>query len=179
MKLPILPTAAVPLYIDSFTDIVISARGHEPGIRARGFVVRSCLRHGEAEAVGNRKPADHLPSAPYAEQIGSAVDRLPVGVHCALLRSKIADREVIDRDVTDTSGRDVTEVFFDDEPIVGDFVLWELLQQGIDFVYRGDQALSPASRSEWLLNSDFTAAQHANRCLARIASAERAVASQY
>ena len=103
---------------------------------------------------------------------------MPVGVHCALLRSKIADREVIDRDVTDTSGRDVAEVFFDDEPIVGDFLLWELLQQGIGFVDRGDQALSPASRSEWLLNSDFTASQHANRCLTRIADAERAIASQ-
>ena len=81
--------------------------------------------------------------------------------------------------MTDASGRDVAEVFFDHDPIAGDLILRELLQQGVEFVDGGDQRLAPASRSEWLFYPDATTAQHTSRCHARIAGTERAIATQY
>src|SRR5262245_17387970 len=99
--------AGLSLHIDPLANIVVSARGYEPGIRARRLVVLSRLRDAEAESVWKRKAIQRFPSATHAKQIGAAVDRLPVVVRREPLCSKIADGEVVDRDVTDASGRDV------------------------------------------------------------------------
>ena len=115
------------------------------------MVVRSCLDNPEAHLGAKRERIESFPSAAHANQIGTAINRSILIVSHASLSAAVCDRHVGERYPADAQGGDVVKIGFQNQPIVGELVARECVEEELQLRERCGEPLTEGPGAQWFL----------------------------
>lgn len=108
------PAPRLAVDVKAKADVVVSTRGHKPGICVHRLVIESCLGNAGANGIGQREAIERIPSSPDADEVRSAINESLFIIGRNSLPSMVGEAHVINHDVADAQCRNVLQIFFED-----------------------------------------------------------------